>query len=159
MLSLSGNMILCGKIAHHKHPTPALDHNCYRWDSPWTRPRRMHQPPASLNQIVSLWTHYQPSVPSEKKSCTNIQPCDTGEGLKAYINGWNQDYDHTTTLKMLSFQFFFNDKYFAKILSFSAVASKFNITIVTYLDPSINIHLHYGTRIIFKKFGGGSILF
>ena len=32
---------------------------------------------------------------------------------------------------------------------------KFRITIDIELDPSINVHLHYGTMIIFKECGAG----
>ena len=51
---------------------------------------------------------------------------------------------------MLPFEVFFNEKSLTNILSFVAVISKFKITINTELDPSINIHLNYGIRIIFK---------
>ena len=39
------------------------------------------------------------------------------------------------------------------------MASVFRITIETELDPYINVHLHYGTRIIFKKCGVGIYYF
>ena len=39
------------------------------------------------------------------------------------------------------------------------MASKFRITIATELDPFINVHLHYGTRIIFKQCGEGLYYF
>ena len=39
------------------------------------------------------------------------------------------------------------------------MASKFRITIDTELDPFINVHLHNGTRIIFKQFGTGLYYF
>ena len=39
------------------------------------------------------------------------------------------------------------------------MASKFSITIDTELDPIINLHLHDGTRIIFKKCGAGLYYF
>ena len=41
-------------ISHRQHPTPALDHNKYKWDSPWPRPQRMRLPPTSLTQIGSF---------------------------------------------------------------------------------------------------------
>ena len=53
------------EIAHHNQPTPALDHNHYRWDSALTKPRRIHQTPTSLTQIGYFLTHAQPSVPQE----------------------------------------------------------------------------------------------
>ena len=51
-----------------------------------------------------------------------IQPCDTGEVLTAYTNGGHQEYDHTTTFRILPFEIFFYEKYLADILSFDAVA-------------------------------------
>ena len=50
---------------------------------------------------------------------------------------------------------FFNEQSLANILSFAAVAAKFRIFIDTKLDPFINVHLHDGTRIIFKQCGAG----
>ena len=38
-----------------------------------------------------------------KNIVQNIQHCDAGEELRAHINGGHQDYDHTSTLKMLPF--------------------------------------------------------
>ena len=59
----------------------------------------------------------------------------------------------------LPFEFFLNEQSLANILSFVAVASKFRITIDTELYPFINVHLHDGTRIIFKQFGAGLYYF
>ena len=81
----------------------------------------------------------------------NIQTCDAGEELRAYSNGGHQDYDHTKTLKMSPFEFFFNNKSLANKLYFAAVVSKFRITIGIELDQYINIHLNNFTRIIFKQ--------
>ena len=82
-----------------------------------------------------------------------------GEETRAYKNGGQQEYEHTTTLRMLTFEVLFNGRNLANILSFHAVAYKFRITIDTELDPSINLHLHYGRRIIFKQCGGGLYYF
>ena len=82
----------------------------------------------------------------------NIQPCDSGEELRAYTNFGHQEYDHTATLKC-SFWIFFIEQSLAETLSFAAVASKFRITIDTELDPFINVHLHNSTRVIFKQCG------
>ena len=60
---------------------------------------------------------------------------------------------------MLPFEVFFNEKSLGNILSFSAVASKFSITIDTELYPSIKVHIHDVTRIIFKKYGAGPYYF
>ena len=60
---------------------------------------------------------------------------------------------------MLTFEFFLNEQSLAKIISFTAVASKFRITIDTELDPFINVQLHNDTRIIFKKYGAGIYYF
>ena len=60
---------------------------------------------------------------------------------------------------MLTSEFLFNDKYFANILYFDEVAYKFRIPIDTELDPSINVHLQYGTRIIFKQWLSGLYYF
>ena len=65
-------------------------------------------------------------------------------------NGGHQDYDHTATLKLVPFGFL-NEKYLATILSFASVASEFRVIIDTELNPSINVHLHNGTRKIFKQ--------
>ena len=40
------------------------------------------------------------------------------------------------------------------IISFAAVLSKFRITINTEVDPYSNLHIHDGTRMIFKQWGG-----
>ena len=74
-------------------------------------------------------------------------------------NGRHQDYDHTATLKISPLEVFFNGKSLTNILSFVVVASKFIITICTELDPSINVHLNDGTRIIFNQCGGGLYYF
>ena len=55
---------------------------------------------------------------------------------------------------MLTFEVFFDEKYLANILSFASVGSKFAVTLNKQLDPSINVHLHNGTMIIFKQCGG-----
>ena len=89
----------------------------------------------------------------------NIQPCYAGKELRAYTIGGHQDYDHTATLKLLPFEVFFNEQSLANILSFAAVASKFRIAIDTELYPFINVHLHYGTRIILKQCGAGHYYF
>ena len=60
---------------------------------------------------------------------------------------------------MLPFEVFLNDKSISKIVSFVAVVSKFRITIDPELDPFMYVHLHNGTRIIFKQFGGGPYIF
>ena len=39
------------------------------------------------------------------------------------------------------------------------MVSKFRITIDTELDPFINVHLHNGTRIIFKQCGASLYYF
>ena len=59
---------------------------------------------------------------------------------------------------MLPFEVF-NEQSLANIFSFSAVASKFRITIDTELDPSTNVHLHDNTKIIFKQCGAGLYYF
>ena len=56
---------------------------------------------------------------------------------------------------MLPFEFFFNKQSLKNILSFAAVAYNYRIIINTELEPSVKLHLHDGTRIIFKKFRGG----
>ena len=61
--------------------------------------------------------------------------------------------------KTFPFGVFLNDQSLSNILSFAAVVSKFRITTNTELYPSINVHLHNGKRIIFKKFGGGIYYF
>ena len=83
----------------------------------------------------------------------NIQPCDTGEELRAYTTGVHQYYNNTTTFNMLPFEVFFNEQSLTNIISFAAVTSKFSITINTQLNPCINVHIHNATNIIFKQFG------
>ena len=62
-------------------------------------------------------------------------------------------------LKVLPFGVFFHNQTLANILSFSVLASKFSITIDTELDLSLNVHIYDGTRMIFKKCGGGLYYF
>ena len=38
-----------------------------------------------------------------KSLVQNIQPCDAGEELRAYTNHVHQDYDHTSTFKIVTF--------------------------------------------------------
>ena len=52
----------------------------------------------------------------KQKSCPKIQPYDAGEELMEYKNGGHQDYDHTATLKMLTFEFLFNAKLLMDII-------------------------------------------
>ena len=54
---------------------------------------------------------------------------------------------------------FFNEQSLTNIISFATVTSKFRITIDTELEPSINIYLHDGIRIIFKQYRGGLYYF
>ena len=112
----------------------------------------------NLNWIL-LETFSTISSIVNKSLFQNIQPCDAGEELRAYTNGGHQDYDHTATLTLLPFEFFFNEQSLANILSFAAVASKFRITIDTEFDPFINVHLHDGTSIIFKQCRAGLYYF
>ena len=51
------------------------------------------------------------------------------------------------------------NNFFVNVLSFAAVVSNFRVTIDTELDPSINVHLHDGTRIICKQCGAGIYYF
>ena len=60
---------------------------------------------------------------------------------------------------MLPFEVFLIEQSLANIISFAAVAFKFRMTIDTELDPFINVHLHDGTRIIFKQCGSGIYYF
>ena len=55
---------------------------------------------------------------------------------------------------MSPFKVFFDDKYIANKIYYSTVEPKFNIIIDTELEPSINVHLHDGTRIVFNQCGG-----
>ena len=55
---------------------------------------------------------------------------------------------------MLPFEFLFNEQYLTNILSFAVVASKFRITINAELEPSINLNLNDGTRMVFKQCDG-----
>ena len=60
---------------------------------------------------------------------------------------------------MLPFEVLFNDKSAANIIYFYSVASKFSVTIDTEVEPSISVHLRYGTRIILEQRGGGLYYF
>ena len=58
-------------------------------------------------------------------------------------------------MTMIPFEMFNNINSLAKILSFFAMVHKFRITIVTKVDPSINVHLDYGSSIMFNKWRVG----
>ena len=58
-------------------------------------------------------------------------------------------------MTMLTYEFFYNRKFLANILSFESVAHNFRIAIDAYLDPAINMHLNNGTIIMFKQCSGG----
>ena len=53
------------KIAHHKRPTPKLEHSHYTWASTWSKTKNRHQQLILLTQTGSSWTPTQSSVPSE----------------------------------------------------------------------------------------------
>ena len=54
-------------------------------------------------------------------------------------------------MKMIKFEVFNNEKTLANILIFAAMVRQFSITIDTYFDSSINVHLRDGTSIMFKQ--------
>ena len=56
---------------------------------------------------------------------------------------------------MLPFKTNYNQNSLANILFFSAVARRFRITIDTYVDSTINMHLYNGTIIQIKQLKGG----
>ena len=95
-------------ISHRRHPALALDHNHYRWDSPWPKPWRMSQPSTLLIQIGSCWTHAQPSSLSYTKIFSKkLNPnFDAVEELRAYTNVGHQDYEHSAIFKMWPFGLF-----------------------------------------------------
>ena len=84
---------------------------------------------------------------SNIKLVQDIYACDSGEELRRYTNVGHQDYSYTTTMAVLPLKFFYNKNFLANIL----VERKFRITINTYLEPAINVHLIYITIIIFKQ--------
>ena len=113
-----------------------------------------------INTNWILLDIFSANISTRKKNLLHtIQPYDSGEELRAYSNGRNQDYNHTKTFKMLPFEAFFNEKSLEIILSFATVSSKFRITIDTELGPLINVQLHDGTQIIFNKYRGGLYYF
>ena len=62
-------------------------------------------------------------------------------------------------MTMLLLKVFYNEQVLANIISFSAVARKFRITIDIDLYPAINVHLNNDTIIIFKQCIGGCYYF
>ena len=102
---------------------------------------------------ILLDTCYTISSVRNRYLVKDIRACGAGEEIWAYTNGGHQDYSYTATIVMLSFEVF-KKKSLAKILSFSAVARKFRITINKDLDPAINLHPENNTIIIFNKFSG-----
>ena len=80
----------------------------------------------------------------------NIQPFYSGEELREYINGGNQSYVHTATLKCHPLNFLIEQS-LVSILSFVTVVSKLRITIDTEMDSTINAHLDDGTIIISRN--------
>ena len=58
-------------------------------------------------------------------------------------------------MTMLTFEVFYNENSLTKILSFAAMARKFRIIIDAYFDSTINVHLRYGTSVMFKQCSGG----
>ena len=80
----------------------------------------------------------------------NIQPFYSGEELRSYTNGGNQDYVHTAALKCHPLNFL-NKQSLVRMLSFVTVVSKFRVTIDTEMYPTINAHLDDGTIIISRN--------
>ena len=159
MLLLSGNMTLCGKL-------PIINTQHLHWITITTYATN-HNP---NHEGVTNHKYYEPKLDLSKHMLNHqlhqnqffvldIQPFDAGEDLRAYTNVEHQDYDHTTTLKISPWNFFFNDISLVDILFFAAVASKFSITIDTELDPSINVQLQDGKRKILNQCGGGLYYF
>ena len=72
-----------------------------------------------------------------------------------YNNGGHQDYNYTTTMKMLIFEVLCNKNSLVNILSLSAVVRIFKISIYADIDSVINVHLDYGTNIKLKHCSGG----
>ena len=80
--------------------------------------------------------------------------CDSGEEIQVYTNGGNQNYNYTTTMTVLHFNFFFKNP-LANIILFAAVARRFNITIDINIDSVINENLDDGTSIKSNSFSRG----
>ena len=106
MLSLPGYRISCGKFpiinGQHPHWNTALQVGL-------TMSQTTKEAPTT-NIINPNWilldTCSTISSIRNKSLVQNIQPCDSGEELRAYKNGGHQDYDHTATLKLLPFDVF-----------------------------------------------------
>ena len=67
-----------------------------------------------------------------------------------YTNGGHQDYNYTSTMKMLPFRAPPPKNPIANILYFAAVAHILRITIDTYTDYVVNTNIDNGTIIKFK---------
>ena len=144
------------EISHHQRPTTAMEYSHYKWDSPWPNPQRRHQELILLNRTGSSWTPDQPPVTLEKIVLSKI----SNPVMQERNSGHTQMMDtKTITTPQISKCFtlwsFLNEQSLVNILYFAAVTSKFRITIDTELELFINIHLHNGTRIIFKQCGAG----
>ena len=93
------------EISHCQHPKIVLDQNHYRWNSPWTKPRRMHQPQTLLTQIGFFWEHAQPPAPSGK-SFTKNPTLWCRRGTQGIHKRRSQINDHTATLNNHPLRFF-----------------------------------------------------
>ena len=100
--------------------------------------------------LILLETCSTISYTRNKILVQNIQPCDTGEELRAYTNGGHQDYEHTVTLKWFPF-WIFKWTIPCKHTFLCRGGVQVRIIINTELNLFINVQLHDGKIIIFKK--------
>ena len=75
--------------------------------------------------------------------------------VRVFTNGGSQDYSERGTLNIINFDAYFNPTSMANILSLSEISETYRITMDTSASPSITVHLHDGTSLVFSKCGSG----
>ena len=81
------------------------------------------------------------------------------EPLRVYSNGGHVDYKFGATLRIMPFRVYYNKKGIANILSLSAVASEFRVTMDTDAATSIMVHINDNEVLEFKQCGSGLYYF
>ena len=86
-----------------------------------------------LDSCSTLNWFYNPSL------ILNVRPCTEEELMTVYTDSGQVDYNHVGTLSLLPFDIYFDKHSMANILSLKNVSSKFQVTMDTTDENSMNV--------------------
>ena len=75
--------------------------------------------------------------------------------MKVYTNGGQVNYDRIGVFSLLPFYVYFDECSMANILSLKDVSSKFQVTMDTTVENSMNVHVSDHQVLKFKQCGNG----